>query len=473
MDFNPYIIREYDIRGEVEKDLSLPVVEGLGKAFGTYSYRSGGRVALVGRDHRLSSPKISEALIRGIRSTGVSVVDAGLIPTPCLYFGLHNLEVDGGIMITGSHNPPEYNGFKIAVGHSTLYGEDIRRVAALLEEDDFEQGSGDYESVDLLTPYKSLLSGAMNVDRKLKVVVDSGNGTAGLVAPDLFRNGGCDVIDLYSEPDGTFPNHHPDPTVKENLVDLIRKVIDEQADLGIAFDGDADRIGVVDETGTIIWGDQLLILFSREILSKGPASIVFEVKCSQALVEEIERMGGRPIMGSTGHSLIKKKMKEEGASLAGEMSGHIFFADEYYGYDDAIYAAIRLIRICSRTELPLSRLLADVPRYHSTPEIRVDCPDQRKFAVVDAVKRHFKKDHEVIDVDGARVLFPGGWGLVRASNTQPVLVLRFEADSRERLQKIRDEFLGALKHAGNIDVPELGEESDNDAGERVGGSIDL
>lgn len=455
MDFNPYIIREYDIRGEVEKDLTLLVVEGLGKAFGTHLGRSGGRVALVGRDHRLSSPALSEALIRGIRTTGVSVVDAGLIPTPCLYFGLHNLEVDGGIMITGSHNPPEYNGFKIAVGRSTLYGEDIRRVAALLEQDDFEQGTGDYQSLDLLGSYKNHLAGSMNVNRALKIVVDSGNGTAGLVAPELFRKGGCEVVDLYSEPDGTFPNHHPDPTVKENLVDLIRTVTEEQADLGIAFDGDADRIGVVDETGNVIWGDQLLILFSREILSKGPASIVFEVKCSQALVEEIERMGGRPIMGATGHSLIKKKMKEEGASLAGEMSGHIFFADEYYGYDDAIYAAIRLIRICSRTELPLSKLLADVPRYHSTPEIRVDCPDRRKFEIVEEVKRYFQKDREVIDVDGARVLFPGGWGLVRASNTQPVLVLRFEADSQERLREIRDEFLGALKQAGDVEVPEL------------------
>jgi phosphomannomutase/phosphoglucomutase len=454
VDFNPYIIREYDIRGEVESDLTRPVVEALGRAFGTYLKRSGGHVALIGRDCRLSSADLSEALILGIRETGISVVDAGLITTPCLYFGLHTLEVDGGVMITGSHNPPEYNGFKVAIGHSTLYGEEIKRIASLLESDDFESGSGEYKTIDLLSKYTTHLAQAVSVQRDLKVVIDSGNGTAGLIAPDIFRDAGCEVIELFSEPDGTFPNHHPDPTLAENLEDLIRRVSEEGAELGIAFDGDADRIGVVDENGKIIWGDHLMILFSREILAEGPASVVFEVKCSQALSEEIKKLGGNPVMGSTGHSLIKKKMKEVGAVLAGEMSGHIFFADKYFGFDDAIYAAIRLVGICSRTELPLSQLLSDVPRYYSTPEIRIDCPDHRKFDVVREVKEHYQKDHEVIDVDGARILFPGGWGLVRASNTQPVLVLRFEADSEERLNEIKVAVLAVLKDIGGITVSE-------------------
>jgi phosphomannomutase/phosphoglucomutase len=455
VDFNPFIIREYDIRGEVQKDLTPHVVEGLGRAFGTYLKRSGGKIVIVGRDCRLSSPELGRALCGGIRSTGVSVIDVGLVPTPCLYFGLYNLEVDGGVMITGSHNPPEYNGFKIAVGHSTIYGEEIKRIAALMEADDFETGEGGCEETDLLDPYKAYLSSAMNVDRKLKVVIDSGNGTAGLAAPEIFRGAGCELIELYSEPDGNFPNHHPDPTVKKNLDKLIDTVLSEKADLGIAFDGDSDRIGAVDERGEIIWGDHLLILFSREILAKGPAKVVFEVKCSQALGEEIKRAGGTPIMSSTGHSLIKKKMKEVGATLAGEMSGHIFFADKYFGYDDAIYAAMRLIEICSKTETPLSQLLSDVPKYFSTPEIRVDCPDQRKFEVVQLIKEHFRRDHEVIDVDGARIIFPGGWGLVRASNTQPVLVLRFEADNETELSEIKESVMSVLRGVDDVDIPEL------------------
>jgi phosphomannomutase/phosphoglucomutase len=452
--FNPFIIREYDIRGEVRTDLTPEVVEGLGRAVGTYLRRSGGRRAVIGRDCRLSSPDLAERLARGILSTGIDVVDAGLLPTPGLYFGLHTLPVDGGVMITGSHNPPEYNGFKIAVGKTTLYGEELRKIAAIMEADDFEGGSGSREEVDLLGAYRDRLREGMEIDRPLKVVVDSGNGTGGLVAPEIYREAGCEVIDLFSEPDGRFPNHHPDPTVPANLEDLIRTVRETGAELGVAFDGDADRIGAVDETGGIIWGDHLLILFAREILAGGPTSVVFEVKCSQALTEEIRRLGGTPVMSATGHSLIKKRMKEERAALAGEMSGHIFFADRYYGYDDAIYAASRLIGICSRSETPLSRMLDDVPRYHATPEIRVECPDDRKFALVDAVRRHFRRDHEVIDVDGARVNFPGGWGLVRASNTQPVLVLRFEADGEERLRAIRDEVAGVLKELGDIDVPE-------------------
>ena len=458
MKFNPYIFREYDIRGEVVNDLPPSFVEELGKAFGTRLKRSGGKVALLGRDCRLSSPHLSESITRGIRATGIDVVDAGLITTPCLYFGLHTLDVDGGIMVTGSHNPPEYNGFKVALGKSTLYGKEIKRLAELLRSNDFAEGSGGLEEIDLLSAYSAHLTKAMEVGRKLKVVVDSGNGTAGLVAPGVFRRGGCEVIDLFSKPDGRFPNHHPDPTVESSLKVLIETVRAEKADLGIGFDGDADRIGVVDEKGSIIWGDQLLILFSREILARGPATIVFEVKCSQALIDDIRKHGGRPVMGSTGHSLIKKAMKAEGASLAGEMSGHIFFADRYFGYDDAIYAAIRLIGICSRADMPLSRLLADVPRYFSTPEIRIDCPDNRKFEVVEAVKRHFRRNHEVIDVDGARIVFSGGWGLVRASNTQPALVMRFEASDEARLKELQREVYQILREEAGVDVPEPDDE---------------
>jgi len=452
VDYNPFIIREYDIRGEVGKDLTIPVVEGLGRACGTHLKRSGGEVMLMGRDCRLSSPELGDAFSKGARAAGVSILDAGLITTPCLYFGLHTLSVDGGVMITGSHNPPEYNGFKVAVGEATLYGEEIRTIGSILREDRFESGSGGYEELDLLGPYKDYLTGAMHVARKMKIVVDSGNGTGGLVAPEVFRSAGCDVVELYSEPDGNFPNHHPDPTITENLEELIRTVKEEEADLGVAFDGDADRIGAVDEQGNIIWGDHLLILFSREVLAEKPCSIVFEVKCSQALSEEIERLGGKPVMGCTGHSLIKKKMKEEGAAIAGEMSGHIFFADKYFGYDDAVYAAIRLIGICSRTDVPLSKLLSDVPRYFSTPEIRIDCPDDRKFEVVERIKEHFRRDHELIEVDGARVIFRDGWGLIRASNTQPVLVLRFEATDEAALREIKREVVQALRDIGGVEA---------------------
>jgi phosphomannomutase/phosphoglucomutase len=440
---NPSIFREYDIRGRFPEDLNPETAFHLGLSLGTYYRERGARRISLGRDCRLSSPNLRDALVKGVLETGVDVLDVGVVPTPLLYFSLHHLEVDGGVQITGSHNPPDYNGFKICLGRSTIYGEEIQKIRTIAESWRYSEGSGREESRDVIQPYlahlqKNLTPGAV----KRRVVVDAGNGVGGIVAPELYRRMGVEVIPLYCDPDGRFPNHHPDPTIPEYLEALIGRVAEDSADLGIAFDGDADRIGVVDRQGRIIWGDQLMILFSRSILKAHPgAKIIGEVKCSQTLYDDIRRHGGVPIMWKAGHSLIKGKMKEESALFAGEMSGHLFFADRYFGFDDAVYAGARLLEILTHTEEDLGALLADVPRMVSTPEIRMDCPDERKFQVVAGLAEEFKKDHEVIDIDGARVLFEGGWGLVRASNTQPVLVLRFEARDEETLEEIRTGFM--------------------------------
>jgi len=372
------------------------------------------------------------------------------VPTPLLYFSLYRLKVDGGVQITGSHNPPEYNGFKVCLDKSTIYGEEIQKIRKIGESGVFAEGKGEIETAEIIAPYlDDVLKGIKAGPVARKVVVDAGNGVGGLVAPQIYERMGIGVERLFCEPDGRFPNHHPDPTIPENLDPLIGKVRGNGADLGIAFDGDADRIGVVERDGRIIWGDQLMILFSRDILKQHPgAKIIGEVKCSQTLYDDIKRHGGIPIMWKAGHSLIKGKMKAEGALLAGEMSGHLFFADRYYGFDDAIYAGARLLEILTRDEKTLRDHLADVPVLVSTPEIRMDCADEKKFDVVARLVESFKKDYDVIDVDGARVLFQGGWGLVRASNTQPVLVLRFEALDEKRLQEIRKLFMDRV--AGEI-----------------------
>jgi phosphomannomutase / phosphoglucomutase len=435
---NPSIFREYDIRGLVDKDLTDEVVGLLGKGFATKISRLGKKHVVVGRDGRLSSPRLRDALVQGMVSGGLEVLDIGVCPTPVLYFSLFHLNRDGGVMITGSHNPPEFNGFKVCVGKETLYGEEIQNLRKLLETQQFVQGQGFVSQQDLLPPYQEFLVNNIRLQRKIKVAIDSGNGTAGLVAPEILRRLGCEVIELYSEVDGRFPNHHPDPTIPANMKDLIAKVKETGAEVGIGYDGDGDRIGVVDQQGNILWGDQLLILFSREILRSHPgATIVSEVKCSQTLYDDIAKHGGRGIMWRAGHSLLKSKMKEEKALLGGEMSGHIFFADRYYGFDDAIYASCRLLEILSQGEKTVSELLSDVPKTFSTPEIRVDCPDDQKFKLVEQVKESFRKEYPIVDVDGVRVVFPDGWGLVRASNTQPALVLRFEAQSAKRLKEIQ------------------------------------
>jgi phosphomannomutase/phosphoglucomutase len=411
----------------------------------------------MGRDVRLSSPSLRERLVQGILSTGVNIMDIGVCPTPLLYFSLFRLPVQGGVMITGSHNAAEFNGFKLCAGKGTLYGEEIQKIRRLVEQKDYEKGTGtlktsgvDPDYIDYL--YSQFSSRLGQRRRPIKVVVDAGNGTAGAVAPGLLKKLGYEVVELYCEGDGRFPHHHPDPTVTENLTDLITKVKQTQADLGIGYDGDADRIGVVDEKGEIIWGDRLMLIFARDILANRKANLpapvfISEVKGSHLLYEDIRKRGGRAIMWKTGHSLIKAKMKEEGAVLAGEMSGHLFFADRYFGYDDAIYASCRLVEILAHSDLPLSALLSDLPKTYSTPEIRLDCPDAVKFKVVESLKNTLRDTtsihppfpiEEVNTVDGIRITFSNGWGLVRASNTQPALVLRFEADSQDGLAKIKN-----------------------------------
>jgi phosphomannomutase/phosphoglucomutase len=454
---NPAIFREYDVRGVVNKDLSEEFAHLLGRAYGTMMRRTDNEKVAIGYDVRPSSPGYAHAMTDGILSTGVDVVDLGLVPTSGLYWALWNLDVEGGVMITGSHNPPEFNGFKIALGHATIYGEAIQNLREIIQADDFESGEGTRTEANVLSDYLSDMRQRLGtIARPIKVVADCGNGCASLTAK-LLDKIGAQVTHLYCEPDGTFPNHHPDPTLPASLVDLISKVKETGAELGLAFDGDADRLGVVDTQGNIIWGDHLLILYSREILARQPgAPIIFEVKCSQALVEEIEKAGGEPIMYRTGHSLIKEKMKATGAPLAGEMSGHLFFADEYYGYDDAVYAAARLLRYVAAGNQTIEQMLADVPHFDSTPEIRVDCPDEEKFEAVARMAKFFKQKYDVIDVDGVRILFGDGWGLVRASNTQPVLVLRFEAKTPERLEAIKQEVLAKLAEVSSVDVSAIG-----------------
>jgi phosphomannomutase / phosphoglucomutase len=438
---NPQIFREYDIRGVVGHDFDADDVERIGRAFGTYVRQRGGKRLAVGRDHRLSSDAFRTALSRGLQATGCDIVDIGLVPTPLLYFSLFHLNTDGGCMITASHNPAEYNGIKLCHGRGALYGEEIQQIRRLAEQGSFADGPSQRTEAEVISPYLDYITKQVRLQRPLRVVVDAGNGTSGLIIQDLLRRLGCEVYELFCEVDGTFPNHHPDPTVPENLADIIREVKARRADVGLAYDGDSDRLGVIDEHGEIIWGDRLLVLFAREILSRRPgAKVIFDVKCSQTLVDDIRQHGGVPIMWMTGHSLIKKKLYDEEAAVAGEMSGHLFFADGYFGYDDALYASCRLLQILDRANAPLSTLLRDLPVTYSTPEIRVTCADEEKFQVVKQLTTRFQEEgqaREVITIDGARVVFPDGWGLVRASNTQPALVLRFEATTLQGLEAIQ------------------------------------
>ena len=466
---NPEIFREYDIRGIAEQDLTSPVVEALGRGFAAFLKTKGITAVTIGYDARISSSRLCNDIVRGLAESGINVTILGLCPTPALYYSLYHLNPGAGVMITGSHNPAEFNGFKLCVGKDTIYGEEIQKLRRIIEEIvENKQGTGarsrkpsNVEKTEKGTVSRRLIlpeyidylkkQFSSNHGIRLKVVLDSGNGTAGLAAPQIIRNMGCEVIELYSEPDGRFPNHHPDPTIPKNLAALICTVCKEKADIGIAFDGDSDRIGVVDASGNILWGDQLMVIFSRDILREQHGAVfVSEVKCSQVMYDDIRAHGGKAVMWKTGHSLIKSKMKEVHAVLAGEMSGHIFFADRYFGYDDAIYAACRLVGIVQKlkselgADAPLSTLIADLPKTFNTPEIRFDCPDTIKFKVVEKAKEIFLrgldipfKPREVITVDGIRAVFDKGWGLVRASNTQPVLVMRFEANDPGSLESIR------------------------------------
>lgn len=439
------IFREYDIRGIAGRDLTPESVELLGRGIGTMLRRLGKTHITLGRDCRPSSDSFRDAIASGLNGTGISVIDIGTVPTPLLYFSIHHLAVDGGVMITGSHNPPEYNGFKTCVGPDTIYGQQIQDLYRIIEAGDFDDGQGRVEQVDVLAAYRSFVLDQIRLPRRVRLAMDCGNGTACVVAPDLAADIGAGVTGLYCDMDGRFPNHHPDPTLESNLRDLQAAVVKGGLELGVAFDGDADRLGVVDDKGRIIWGDMLMLIFARDILTRHPsATFVSEVKCSMNLFREIEKLGGRAIMWKAGHSLIKAKMKEEGAVLAGEMSGHMFFAERFFGFDDGIYSACRLLDIVSRSPVPLSEMLADVPPTVVTPEIRIQCDEDKKFEAVARVRSHFRERRNVIEVDGARILFSHGWGLVRASNTQDVLVLRFEADTEDHLAEIRAEVEGRV-----------------------------
>jgi len=444
-----HAFREYDIRGIAERDLTDEVARGIGRGFATMLGAADAPVRVaVGRDCRVSSDRLFAALTGGLTAAGAHVVDVGVGPTPMLYAAVHALSTDGGVMITGSHNPGDENGFKMMRGKASFFGADIQALRAVVQEERFAsaRAAGRIEHVDVRERYVGMVTDRIRLARTdVKFVVDAGNGAGGPLALACMKKLGLTPDTLFCDMDGRFPNHHPDPTVPENLDALVARVRATGARVGIAYDGDADRLGAVDANGEIVWGDRLMILFSRALLAERPgAAILGEVKCSQTLYDDIAKHGGRPILWKTGHSLIKTKMKEEGALLAGEMSGHLFFADRYYGYDDAIYASLRLLEILARDARTISEMLADVPRTHATPEIRVDCPDALKFDVVAAVRSHYRaKGVPVVDIDGARISFgtesDPAWGLVRASNTGPVLVMRFEATTAARRDAIRSE----------------------------------
>ena len=441
-----HIFREYDIRGRVNQDLTVELVTNLGKALATFYQKRQVTTISLGYDCRLSSPPFKVALAKSLIESGINIYNLGLVPTPLVYYSLFKLPVGGGVMITGSHNPSDENGFKICLGQSTIHGQEIQELRQYIESKTFPTGQGKLIERPILNDYLAEIKDQIHPGpRKLKLVIDAGNGTGNIAALELYQSLGWEVIDLYSEPDGNFPNHHPDPTQPENLADLIKKVIATGADLGIAFDGDADRIGVVDAKGRILWGDQLLIILAKEVLETNPgAKIIGEVKCSQTLFDSIKAMNGVAIMSKVGHSLIKAKMKTENALLAGEMSGHIFFADRYYGYDDAIYVGARLLEILSYSNDSFEKIVDQLPVTCSTPEIRRDCPDDHKFQVITDLSKVFAPKYPIIDLDGLRIQFKKGWGLIRASNTQPILVLRFEAETETALKNIRAEIEAEL-----------------------------
>ncbi len=447
------IFRQYDIRGIVGKDLTAEAAGGVGAAYAAYMAERGVRGAVaVGCDNRPSGPMLREALVEGLTGAGVDVIDIGVVPTPLNYWALHKLPVAGGIQITGSHNPPEYNGFKLSLGTASMHGEEIQHLYTLTQRPGRPaETPGGVRHEAIIDAYlDDIVKRIGPLARPIRAVYDCGNGAGSLVAPALFERLGIQGRGLFCESDGTFPNHHPDPTVPENLEDLIAAVLEDGAELGIAFDGDADRIGVVDDAGRIVWGDRILILYARDVLERTGRGqpIIFDVKCSQALPMAVENAGGKPVMWKTGHSLIKDKMREMHAPIAGEMSGHMFFSEGFYGHDDALYGAARLLRILADSGRTVAQLLADVPDFVSTPELRIEVPEELRFGLVDRAVKHFRSKYDVIDVDGVRVLFGDGWGLIRASNTQPVIVARYEARTPQRLAAIRGEMEGWLREQG-------------------------
>ncbi len=451
---NTSVFRMYDIRGVVKEDFPEEMVRDLGRAFGTYIRRHEGQTIALSGDVRLTTPDLKRWFGEGILASGVEVVDIGIVPTPVNYFSMYQLEVDGAVQITGSHNPPEFNGFKLSHRRAAVYGDQIQGLRTLIEERDFETGEGSLLEKELLAAYLDMLAEKIRLERPLKVAMDCGNAAGALTGPAIFKRLGVELTELYCEVDGRFPNHHPDPTVLKNLAELIAEVQTGGYDFGVAYDGDADRVGIVDERGEVVWADTLMALFLDEVAHPGE-SIIFDVKCSQALEEEIIRHGAVPVMWKTGHSLIKEKMRELQVGFAGEMSGHLFFADEFFGFDDAVYVSLRVARLLSRQDEPLSALVSRIPTYHSSPEMRLACPsDEEKFRIAQAAADYFQARYECIDIDGVRIKFGDGWGLVRASNTQPVIVCRFEARSPERLAEIKALVLGTLADLGDIQLPE-------------------
>ena len=447
---NKYIFREYDIRGKVIDDFPPEIVVQLGKGFGTFVKRNDFHEIALSGDIRLTTPQLMDDFKKGVLSTGVDVINLGILPTPANYYSMFKLEVGGAVQITGSHNPPEFNGFKMSLDRKAVYGKSIQVLRQYIDSNDFDIGEGNEIKYDIKSDYKSMIIEKINIERPMKVVMDCGNAAGAINAPDIFKSLNLELKELYCDPDGTFPNHHPDPTVEENLKDLIGIMKLGNHDIGIAFDGDADRIGVVDETGDIIWADQLMALFLPEVIQNGD-TILFDVKCSQALEDMIIKFGGKPVMWKTGHSLIKQKMNELGCKLGGEMSGHIFFADDYYGYDDAIYVAARIVQTLSRTDKKLSELKEELPKYYSTPEMRLACEsDEEKFRISNEAINFFQDNYDCITIDGVRIKFGDGWGLVRSSNTQPVIVCRFEANSLERMEELKHLVLNKLQTMGNI-----------------------
>ena len=450
MKINKYIFREYDIRGKVSDDFPPEVVENLGKAFGTFISRSGGQEIALSGDVRLTTPSLIESFKTGVLSTGIDVINIGILPTPANYYSMFKLDVAGAVQITGSHNPPEFNGFKMSRNKKSVFGDSIQDLRSIIEKEDYEKGEGDEAPYKILNDYRNMIFEKISIERPLRVVMDCGNAAAAICAPDIFKKFDIELTELYCDVDGTFPNHHPDPTVKENLTDLIKLMKTGNYDVGIAFDGDADRLGVVDETGEVIWADQLMALFLPELVNPGD-EILYDVKCSKALEEEIIKYQGKPVMWKTGHSLVKQKMVELNCKFGGEMSGHIFFADDYYGYDDAIYVAARLLQTLSRSKKTLSELRSELPKYFSTPEIRLEAnSDEEKFMISKKAVDYFTANFDCSTVDGVRINFEDGWGLVRASNTQPVIVCRFEATSEERMQQIKKLITDKLNEMGEL-----------------------
>ncbi|MBT3479182.1 MAG: phosphomannomutase/phosphoglucomutase [Candidatus Marinimicrobia bacterium] len=450
MNLNKYIFREYDIRGKVSDDFPPDVVESLGKGFGTFIQRGGGQEIALSGDVRLTTPSLIEQFKKGVLSTGVDVINIGILPTPANYYSMFKLDVAGAVQITGSHNPPEFNGFKMSRNKKAVFGNSIQDIREIIEKADYETGEGSEAAFDILTKYKRMIASKINIQKTIKVAMDCGNAAGAICGPDIFKNLNVELTELYCDVDGTFPNHHPDPTVAENLADLVKLMKTGNYDIGIAFDGDADRVGVVDETGDIIWADQLMALFLPEVLEEGD-EILFDVKCSQALEDMIIKYGGKPVMWKTGHSLIKQRMAELNCKLGGEMSGHIFFADDFFGFDDAIYVAARIVQTLSRTDKKLSELKAELPTYYSTPEIRLAAEsDEEKFRIADEAVAYFTENYDCSTVDGVRIKFGDGWGLVRSSNTQPVIVCRFEANTPERMEEIESIVMTKLNEIGTL-----------------------